>query len=134
MTLPPAGSPLPIKVNIENEDLPIWTLGRCFINLIEKMTIGTASEYIWHRPLRMITLRHQHPCNKDDLKYFCSIIGPQGVRAINYMIGNYIYDHMSEVKNFLKDNRDTLLELRRDYYSSIQAVFKLQIMARTERN
>ena len=126
MSLPPAGSPVPFKVGIEDEDLPIWTLGRCVITLIEKMTKGSESEYIWHRPLRMLTLRHNHPCNKDDLMHVCSIIGPQGVRAIHYMIGNYILDHMDVIKEFLRVNRDTLLELRRDYCSTINAAFKLQ--------
>ncbi len=56
----------------------------------------------------------------------CTIIGPQGVRAIHYLIGNYMYDHILVIKEFLKENKDTLRELRRDFCSTINAAFKLQ--------
>lgn len=44
-------------------------------------------EFTWIRPLNLFIKRNQHPHSKDDLNALCSLLGPQGVRAINCKIG-----------------------------------------------
>ena len=122
-SLPPPGAPIPSVISVDHAH--VWTLGKCFVKFIENMTVRQSS-VLWVRPLRMFTAKHQYPHSKDDLKHMCSIIGPQGVRAIGFEICSLITEYAQDVKEFLEVNKSTLLELRRDYCTSIGASFKLQ--------
>lgn len=121
LSLPALGNIVSAKPPSSNSKLLIWKLGDWFMKVINQIC-QQDSGLLWipfnneFSRLKSSSLALEMYLNRQDLKNLCTLIGPQGVAALESIFLSFLLDKVGLVRDFLQNNRTALVELHRTRY------------------